>query len=81
MRTGKLKQQKLTNNLRKTLTFIILIGALVLGFYLPKEDKKKEITVAAGDDTSGIVINYMLKNKKFNGKVLKDIEGLTMNDC
>lgn len=63
----------------------IIIGVLVvlLLVFTPKDNGKNnsKLNVAYGNDASGVVINYVIEEKKLSNTMAEDIDGVTMNDC
>lgn len=81
MNSGKLKLKSLGFKILGISIFIFL-GVWIVNFQAPK-NSDNSLRISIGDDSSGIIINYMLKNYNINAKVdsTLGVEATTMLDC
>lgn len=81
MNSGKLKLKSLGFKLLGISIFIFLVF-FMLNFQSPKNNDAS-LRISTGDDSSGIIINYMIKNYKVNASVDFNLglESTTMLDC
>ncbi|MCB2310377.1 hypothetical protein LGL55_04475 [Clostridium tagluense] len=64
------------------LAFIITILLIIGISFMPKEKLNDKIKIGVANDISGMVIDYMIKNKRLNNAdIHEDFESYTMNDC
>ncbi|MBZ9633766.1 hypothetical protein G9F70_005735 [Clostridium sp. FP1] len=81
MKIGKLNPMKSINK-NIVLAFITIILLIIGIIFMPKEKLKDKIKIGVANDISGMVIDYMIKNKRLNNAdIHEDFESYTMNDC
>lgn len=68
---------------KNIILFFTIIIFLIIGIQIiPKEKKNEKIKIGVANDISGIVVDYMIKNKGLNNaQVESNFESYTMNDC
>ncbi len=81
MKIGKLSPMKSINK-NIILVAIIIISLIIAINFMPKEKINDKIKIGVANDISGMVIDYMIKNKRLNNAdIHEDFESYTMNDC
>ncbi|KNF08389.1 hypothetical protein CLPU_7c00170 [Gottschalkia purinilytica] len=66
---------------KRTVLLLIVMIIIVLIINLPKESSSEKIKVGVSDDSSGIVLNYMIKNGFKAIHMQKDFETYSIKDC
>ena len=81
MKSGNLKLKNLGFKLLGISIFVFL-GFCLFNFQTSK-NSDDSLRISIGDDSSGIIINYMIKNYKVNASVDFNLglESTTMLDC
>lgn len=78
-------QRRLKNLLYKIkyIVALFLIGLLIIAFLYSPKKNSPSLRIGIGDDSSGMVLNYMLKNKRVDTSIetVTEIESSTMLDC
>lgn len=81
MKSGKLRRMKWIN--KNAVLVFIIISLIIIGIqFMPEEKLNDKIKIGVANDISGMVIDYMIKNKGLNNaEIQEDFEAYTMNDC
>lgn len=68
---------------RRTITLaLIFMAFLVIVFFVPGEGKNKKIKIGVAEDSSGLLIHYMMNKKGFsNVSLKKQYEAYSIKDC
>jgi len=64
--------------LLSSLVVILLLGSR----FLPSEILNDNIKIGVSDDTSGLIVDYIIKNKEFDGtKIMEEFDTYSIKDC
>ncbi|MEG0370716.1 MAG: hypothetical protein RR515_03455 [Clostridium sp.] len=80
MKIGRRRLQKWVSSFKTILLFIIVGLIVILALLLPSEKNSKGISVATGNDSSSMVVDYMMNSLDLKASKV-DFESKTMGDC
>lgn len=64
--------------LLSSLVVILLLGS----HFLPSEAVNNKMKIGVSDDTSGLIVDYIIKNKKLYGtKIIDEFDTYSIKDC